>query len=222
MSLGVIKEDSETLKRIGEFIRQGEMDKAYDLMSQSFGPASVEALKKVVSYGVAPEKLGYILTQAPLALERFERRLQERGKDKAMAEAIAQQAAAQKAAELKAKQEMVETQRRVEARLRYIDRRRERLFGEHRKLNEKERKIREKIRREKRLEKRRKLEEELKRIEERKRVLAQERQRLEEQRRAETNKQQTGNTASPATNTRNTAPAQGIPPAMMQQSREGR
>lgn len=222
MSLGVIKEDSETLKRVGEFIRQGEMDKAYDLMAQSFGPASVESLKKAVSYGVSPERLGQMLTKAPLAIDRFERHLQQRGKAKAIAEAIEQQAAAQKAAELKAEKEMLETQRRVEARLRYIDRHRERLFGEHHKLDEKERKLREKIRREKRLERRRKMEEELKRIRERKEVLEKEKQRLEEMRRQETNKQQTGNTAAPATNTRNATPQREVPQAVMQQSRGGR
>jgi len=222
MSIGAIKEDSETLRRVGEFIRQGDMDKAYDLMAQSFGPASVEALKKAVSYGISPEKLGQILTKAPLAIDRFERRLQQRGKDKAMAEAIQKQAAAQKAAELKAKQEILETQRRVEERLNRIDKKRERLFGEHRKLDEKERSLREKIRREKKLEKRRQIEEELKRVKERKIVLEKERQRLEELRREEINKQQTGNTAAPAANTRSATPQREVSPALMQQSRGGR
>ena len=71
MSFGAIKEDSQTLKRVGEFIRQGETDKAYDLMAQAFGLNSVEALKKAMSYGITPEKLGELLTKAPLAIDRL-------------------------------------------------------------------------------------------------------------------------------------------------------
>lgn len=183
MSFGAVKEDSQTLKRVGEFIRQGEMDKAYDLMAQSFGLNSVEVLKKAISYGITPEKLGELLTKAPLALERFEQRMIKRGKDIAMAKALEEQMAAQKAAEIAAAKQAIESQKRFEERMRYYEEEKNRLFNKDKRLTDEEKKILLKIQKEKRIEKRRKMEEELRKVREQRRKLHEEKQKLEAMRR---------------------------------------
>ncbi len=185
MSFGAIKEDSQTLKRVGELIRQGETDKAYDLMAQAFGLNSVEALKKAMSYGITPEKLGELLTKAPLALDRFAERVQQRRKDMVMAKAIEQQAAQQKAAEIAAAKQAAEAQKRFEERMKYYEEQKQKLFHKDRKLTDEEKKLREKMRKEKRAEKRREFEQRLKEIEAKRRKLTEERRKLEAMRQKE-------------------------------------
>ncbi|MCM1323354.1 MAG: hypothetical protein NC218_04265 [Acetobacter sp.] len=185
MSIGVVKEDSQTLKRIGEFIRQGEMDKAYDLMAQAFGPASVEALKKAVSYGITPEKLGELLVKAPLAVDRFEQRLQQRGKDIAMAEKIEKQIAAQKAAEIAATKEAAESQKKFEERMKYYEEQKKKLHNKDKKLSKEEESLLKKMHKEKKAEKRRQIEQKLREVREKKRQLLEEKKKLEAMRQRE-------------------------------------
>ena len=179
MSIGAIKEDSQTLKRVGEFIRQGDMDKAYELMAQSFGPNSVEALKKAMSYGITPEKLGELLSKAPQAVDRFEQRLQQRGKDMAVAKAIEQQIIAQKAAETAAAKEALESQKRFEERMKYYEQQKKRLQNKDKKLTDEEKKLLKKMEKEKKVEKRRLIEQKLREVREQKRKLVEEKRKLE-------------------------------------------
>lgn len=185
MSFGAIKEDSQTLKRVGEFIRQGEMDKAYDLMAQAFGLNSVEVLKKAVSYGITPEKLGELLTKAPLALDRFEQRMIKRGKDIAMAKALEQQIVAQKAAEAAAAKQAAESQKKFEERMKHYEEEKKRLFNKDRKLTDEEKKILQKMQKEKRIERRRQMEQRLREVREQKRKLLEEQRKLEAMRQKE-------------------------------------
>ncbi len=185
MSFGAIKEDSQTLKRVGEFIRQGETDKAYDLMAQAFGLNSVEALKKAMSYGITPEKLGELLTKAPLAIDRFEQRLVKRGKDIAIAKAIEQEAEAQKAAEIAAARQAAEAQKKFEARMKYYEEQKRKLFHKDRKLTDEEKKLQHEMQKEKRAEKRRQIEQRLREVREQKRKLVEEQRKLEAMRQKE-------------------------------------
>lgn len=180
MSIGAIKEDSETLRRVGDLLRNGKQDEAYDLMAQSFGPNSVEALKKAMSYGISPEKLGELLTKAPLMIERFQERMKKRGKDQAMAKEVEELAKQQKKAMEQAKKEAAERQKRFEERMNHWDKKRHQILGKHHKLDEEEKRLKEKLGKEKNADKRRKYEEKLRKIQERRKILEEERKKLEE------------------------------------------
>ena len=192
MSIGAIKADGETLKRVGELIRQGEMDKALQLMEQSFGPAGAEALKKAIAYGITPERIGERLTKAPLAIERFEQRVQAQGKIEKQAQAQEAQVAAQRAetaAKEKAAREAEEAERRFERRMKELEKRgkgldkdQKKLDKEENKLEKDEKKLRDKMRKEKNAAKRRRHEEKLKEIERRKERIKARRLELDKER----------------------------------------
>lgn len=185
MSFGAIKEDCQTLRIVGELIRNGETDKACDVMAQALGPNSVVFLRKALAHGITVEKLAEFLIKAPQIIERVEQHLKQRGASKREAQKQQEQIEAQKAAELAAAKEAAESQRRFEERMKYYEEQRKKLHNKDKKLTDEEKKLIEKIEKEKKAENRRKFEQKLREVREKRRKLYEEKKKLEAMRQKE-------------------------------------
>lgn len=168
MSIENIKQGSVITDKVSLLLRNGENEKALDLLGQNYGPLARNAMEKVMKYSNLSQdemvrvfgKISDILENVADKISRHERLNEKKEK------AAAAREQAEDAAELAAIQaEAMERRKKFEDRMRWVE--------------EQKQKLEEQRRFEKDVRKRREIEEKLKRLEERKKHLETERRNLE-------------------------------------------
>lgn len=175
MSIENIKQGSVITDKVSLLLRNGENEKALDLLGQNYGPLARNAMEKVMKYSNLSQdemvrvfgKISDILENVADKISRHERLNEKKEK------AAAAREQAEDAAELAAIQaEAMERRKKFEDRMRWVEEQKQKLAEERRQLEEQRRF-------EKDVRKRREIEEKLKRLEERKKHLETERRNLE-------------------------------------------
>lgn len=164
MSIENIKQGSVITDKVSLLLRNGENEKALDLLGQNYGPLARNAMEKVMKYSNLSQdemvrvfgKISDILENVADKISRHERLNEKKEK------AAAAREQAEDAAELAAIQaEAMERRKKFEDRMRWVEEQKQKLAEERRQLEEQRRF-------EKDVRKRREIEEKLKRLEERK------------------------------------------------------
>lgn len=178
MSIENIKQGSVITDKVSLLLRNGENEKALDLLGQNYGPLARNAMEKVMKYSNLSQdemvrvfgKISDILENAADKISKH-KRLNEKKEKAAEAKELAEDAAEFAAIQAEA----LERHRKFEARMRWIEEQKQKMAEERRLLEEQHR-------HEKDIRKRREIEEKLKRLEERKKHLETERRNLEKMR----------------------------------------
>ncbi len=176
MSVENIKQGSVVAERVSLLLRNGENDKALDLLALNFGPMAKNAMEQVMKYRNLSQdelvrvfgKISDILENAADKMAKNERLNETKEQSEAAAaeaEKIAEAAAAQAG--------VLERRQQFEARINWIEEQKQKIAAEKKQLELQHKK-------EKDLRKRRQIEEKLKKLEERRKHLEKERKELGE------------------------------------------
>ena len=194
-----LKQGSAVADQVQLLLRNGENDKAMDLLGMNYGPLARNAMEKVLKYSnLSQDELVRVFGKISDILENVADKISKNKRLNDIKERLkSEQELAEDAAEYAAiRQEALERRLKFEQRMQEID-------EQKRKMEEERRQLLEQKRRAKDAAKRREIEERLKRLEKRKQYLEEERRNLEKLREENANcgrnsVQAVGHNAGPA------------------------
>ena len=194
-----LKQGSAVADQVQLLLRNGENDKAMDLLGMNYGPLARNAMEKVLKYSnLSQDELVRVFGKISDILENVADKISKNKRLNDIKERLkSEQELAEDAAEYAAiRQEALERRLKFEQRMQEID-------EQKRKMEEERRQLLEQKRRAKDAAKRREIEERLKRLEKRKQYLEEERRNLEKLREENANSgrnsvQAAGHNAGPA------------------------